>query len=84
MPRRHPRRPDISQDSAGQLKPHPWGAGLCHDLCRNPAIPVGAGPTLAVSLGYKRKAANMPETRMNTASQCHSVSFGFFPSDFTR
>ncbi len=46
---------------------------MCHGLCHNPAIPARVGPFLAVSLGYTQKAANMLETRMNTASLCSFV-----------
>ena len=64
-----------------------WRSDLCRGLgrglCRNPAIPAGVGPFPAVSLGDTQKAANMLETRMNTAPLCHLVFFGFTPSEFT-
>ena len=56
---------------------------LCRGLCRNPAIPAGVWPLLAVSFRYTRKAVNVRETRMNTASPCHLVFFGFAPSEST-
>jgi len=37
-----------------------------------------------MSLKHIRKAVNVRDTRMNTASPYHLVSSGFFPSDFTR
>jgi len=54
---------------------------LCRGLCRNCVVPAGVGPSLGVLLRYTQRAANMPETRMNTASPCHSVSSGCSPSE---
>ena len=59
-------------------------AGLCHGLCHNPAIPAGIEPLPAVSLRHTQKAANMPETRMNTASLSRFVSLGSLPYQATR
>ena len=62
----------------------PLGAGgaLCRALCRNPAIPTEVWLCRRVSLHDKQEAAHMPETRMNTASQCRSHFVSVAPSEF--
>jgi hypothetical protein len=55
---------------------------LCHILCHNPLIPARVGPSPVVSLRYTQKAANRPETRMNTASLCRLVSLSICPCSF--
>jgi hypothetical protein len=57
---------------------------LCRSLCPNLRIPARVGPSRMVSLCNRRKAVNMPGTRMDAYTQCHSVSSGVLPSDFTR
>jgi hypothetical protein len=52
-------------------------------LCHNPAIPARIGAYLAVLLGHAQMAANMRETRMNTASLYHFVSLPISPSQST-
>jgi len=44
-------------------------------LCRNPAIPARIWPCRRVSLGYRWRAGNSGQTRMNTASRYHSDFF---------
>ncbi len=56
---------------------------LCRCLCRNPAIPAGVWPLLAVSFRYTRKAVNVRETRMNTAFLCRFVSLSYLPYQCT-
>jgi hypothetical protein len=78
-----PFRPQISSALPQGHLPLVWPT-LCHGLCHNPAIPARSSASLPVSLGHTRRAANLRETRMNTAFRCHLVSSGVFPSDFTR
>jgi hypothetical protein len=78
---RAPAGPRADRPAKGSQRASVSAPALCRGLCRNPAIPARIGPLLAVSLGHTQKAANMRETRMNTASPYHLVSSGFFWSN---
>ena len=49
---------------------------LCRRLCRNPSIHARVGCARVMLLGYRCRAGNSEQTRMNTASSSRSRSFG--------